>query len=67
MNDEFRQLPSSSNEMSSISAMPTPSARPPWICPSTTIGLIRTPQSSTAISRRIFTCAVSGSTSTTAM
>ena len=67
MNDEFRQLPSSSNVMSSISAIPTPSARPPWICPSTIIGLIRTPQSSTAMNRRTFTCAVSGSTSTTAM
>ena len=67
MNDEFRQLPSSSNEMSSISAMPTPSARPPWIWPSTTIGLMRTPQSSTAMKRRTVTWAVSGSTSTTAM
>jgi hypothetical protein len=67
MNDEFRQLPSSSNEMSSISAMPTPSASPPWICPSTIIGLIRTPQSSTAMKRRTLTWAVSGSMSTTAM
>ena len=67
MNDEFRQLPSSSNEISSISAIPTPSARPPWIWPSTTIGLMRTPQSSTAMKRRTVTWAVSGSMSTTAM
>ena len=67
MNEEFRQLPSSSNEISSISAIPTPSARPPWIWPSTTIGLMRTPQSSTAMKRRTVTCAVSGSMSTTAM
>ena len=67
MNDPLRQLPSSSNVMTSISAMPTPSARPPWICPSTIIGLIRTPQSSTAMKRRTLTSAVSGSMSTTAM
>ena len=67
MNDPLRQLPSSSKVMTSISAMPTPSARPPWIWPSTIIGLIRTPQSSTAMKRRTFTCAVSGSMSTTAM
>jgi hypothetical protein len=67
MNDPFRQLPSSSNVMTSISAMPMPSARPPWIWPSTIIGLIRTPQSSTAMKRRTVTCAVSGSMSTTAM
>jgi hypothetical protein len=67
MNDELRQLPSSSNEISSIKAIPMPSASPPWIWPSTTIGLIRTPQSSTAMKRRTVTWAVSGSTSTTAM
>ena len=67
MNDEFRQLPSSSNVMTSISAMPMPSASPPWIWPSTTIGLMRTPQSSTAMKRRTVTCPVSGSMSTTAM
>ena len=67
MNDEFRQLPSASNEISSISAIPMPSASPPWIWPSTIIGLIRTPQSSTAMKRRTVTWAVSGSMSTTAM
>ena len=67
MNDELRQLPSSSNVMTSISAMPTPSARPPWIWPSTIIGLMRTPQSSTAMKRLTVTWAVSGSMSTTAM
>ena len=40
---------------------------PPWIWPSTIIGLIRTPQSSTATNLRIDTFAVSGSTSTTQM
>ena len=67
MNEPLRQLPSSSKVITSISAIPTPSARPPWIWPSTIIGLIRTPQSSTAMKRRTFTCAVSGSMSTTAM
>ena len=55
MNEELRQLPSSSKEISSISAIPMPSASPPWIWPSTTIGLIRTPQSSTAMKRRTVT------------
>ena len=67
MKEEFRQLPSSSNVMTSISAIPIPSARPPWIWPSTIIGLIRTPQSSTAMNRRTLTAAVSASMSTTAM
>ena len=67
MNDPLRQLPSSSNVITSISAIPIPSARPPWICPSTIIGLIRTPQSSTAMKRLTLTAAVSGSMSTTAM
>ena len=67
MNEEFRQLPSSSKVITSISAIPIPSARPPWIWPSTIIGLIRTPQSSTAMNRRTLTAAVSGSMSTTAM
>ena len=58
MNDPPRQLPSSSNAMTSISAMPMPSARPPWIWPSTIIGLIRVPQSSTAMKRRTFTAPV---------
>ena len=37
------------------------------ICPSTIIGLIRTPQSSTAMNRLTLTSAVPGSTSTTQM
>ena len=57
MNDPPRQLPSSSNAITCISAMPTPSASPPWTWPSTIIGLIRGPQSSTAMNRRTFTCA----------
>ena len=57
MNDAPRRLPSPSNAISSISAMPMPSARPPCTCPSTIIGLIRTPQSSTAMNRRTLTCA----------
>ena len=67
MNDPPRQLPSSSNAMTSISAMPTPSASPPCTWPSTIIGLIRVPQSSTAMNRRTFTSPVPGSTSTTQM
>ena len=67
MNEPLRQLPSSSKAMSCISAMPTPSARPPWIWPSTIIGLMRTPQSSTAMKRRTLTLPVPGSTSTTQM
>ena len=53
--------------MNSISAMPTPSASPPWTWPSMIIGLIRVPQSSTATNRRTFTLPVPGSTSTTQM
>ena len=67
MNEPPRQLPSSSNAISCISAIPTPSARPPWIWPSMIIGLIRVPQSSTAMKRRTFTWPVPGSTSTTQM
>ena len=67
MNVPLRQLPPSSNVITSISAIPTPSARPPWIWPSTIIGLIRIPQSSTAMKRRTLTAAVSASMSTTAM
>ena len=55
MNDPPRLLPSSSNAMSSMSAMPTPSARPPCTWPSTIIGLMRVPQSSTAMNRRTLT------------
>ena len=39
-------------------------AMPPWICPSTIIGLIRLPQSCTTAYLRIVTSAVSGSVST---
>ena len=67
MNEPPRQLPSASNAMTCIRAMPTPSARPPCTCPSTIIGLIRTPQSSTAMNRRTLTSPVPGSTSVTQM
>ncbi len=67
MNEPPRWLPSSSNAMTCISAMPTPSARPPCTWPSTIIGLIRGPQSSTAMNRRTLTWPVPGSTSTTQM
>jgi hypothetical protein len=67
MNEPPRQLPSVSKAMASMSAMPTPSARPPWIWPSTIIGLMRGPQSSTAMKRRTDTWPVPESTSTTAM
>ena len=40
---------------------------PPMICPSTTIGLIRTPQSSTATTRSTSQTPVCGSTSTVTM
>ena len=67
MNDPPRQLPSSSKSMISMSAMPTPSARPPCTWPSMIIGLIRVPQSSTATNRRTLTSPVPGSMSTTQM
>ena len=67
MNEPPRQLPSASKVSASIRAMPTPSASPPWIWPSTIIGLMRTPQSSTATNRRTLTFPVPGSTSTTQM
>ncbi len=67
MNEPPRQLPSSSNVIACISAIPMPSTRPPWICPSTIIGLIRGPQSSTAMKRRTLTTPVPASTSTTQM
>ena len=60
-----KQLPSSSNEISSIIAVPKPCVRPPWIWPSTIIGLMRVPQSSTATNVRTFTSPVPRSTSTT--
>ena len=65
MSEPPRQLPSSSKAICSMSAIPTPSVSPPWTWPSTIIGLIRTPQSSTATNRRTVTAAVPGSTSTT--
>src|SRR6516165_3287292 len=43
-----------------------PWATPPWICPSTIIGLIRRPASSTTTNRLICTWPVAISTSTTA-
>src|SRR5919202_1942583 len=58
MSEPPRQLPSSSKAICSISAIPTPSVSPPWTWPSTIIGLIRTPQSSTATNRRTVTAAV---------
>ena len=67
MNEPPRQLPSASNAMTSIKAIPIPSASPPCTWPSTIIGLIRTPQSSTAMNRRTDTLPVPGSTSTTQM
>ena len=67
MKDPARQLPSSSNSMISIRAMPTPSVSPPCTWPSMIIGLILVPQSSTAMKRRTLTCPVPGSTSTTQM
>src|SRR3972149_2657538 len=53
---EPMQLPSSSKVISSMAAIAYPSVRPPMICPSTIIGLIRTPQSSTAPTRGGFNC-----------
>jgi hypothetical protein len=58
------QLPSSSKVMSSMAAMANPSVSPPMIWPSTIIGLIRTPQSSTATIRLTFHCPVPRSIST---
>src|ERR1043165_6198870 len=40
--------------MCSRNASPNPCATPPWICPSTIIGLMITPQSSTSTSFSIF-------------
>ena len=59
------QLPSLSKVISSVKAIAHPSVSPPWICPSTIIGLIRTPQSSTATMRRTLTWPVPRSMSTT--
>ena len=59
------QLPSSSKVIHCIDDMAKPSVRPPWIWPSTIMGLIRTPQSSSATIRCTFHTPVSASTSTT--
>ena len=50
----------------SISAMPRPWAMPPWIWPSTSVGLIARPTSWAATIRRTFTVPRSRSTSTSA-
>ena len=60
-------LPCSSYVICSYSAGARPIVRPPWICPSTIIGLMIVPQSSTATKRRIFTSPVPRSMSTTQM
>src|SRR4051812_42727629 len=65
--DPPRDGPVSSEAVNSLNALPIPSGRPPWICPSTIIGLMRGPQSSTAMNRRTFVWPVPGSMSTTAM
>jgi len=57
------QFPSSSKSMYCMDDIAKPSASPPWIWPSTIIGLIRTPQSSTASIRRTCQTPVSSSTS----
>ena len=62
---EPMQLPSSSNVIHCIDDIAKPSVSPPWICPSTIIGLIRTPQSSSATMRRTFHSPVSRVDSTT--
>ena len=50
--------------MCSYSTPPMPCTTPPAVCPSTTFGLIMTPQSSEITYRRICTWPVCGSTST---
>ena len=67
MNVPARLLPCSSYGISSYSAGARPIVRPPWICPSTIIGLMMLPQSSMATNRRIFTWPVPRSMSTTQM
>src|SRR5881409_48825 len=52
--------------MCSQRAWPIPWASPPWICPSTSNGLMTRPQSTTATTRRRRTAPDSRSTSTTA-
>ena len=62
-----RLLPCASYTISSYSAGARPIVRPPWICPSTIIGLMMLPQSSMATNRRTETCPVPLSMSTTQM
>ena len=45
MNEAFSSCPSAAYSIRSYSAPPTPCATPPWIWPSTIIGLISVPQS----------------------
>ena len=67
MNDPARLFPSSSYGISSYSAGPSPCVSPPWICPSTIMGLMMFPQSSTATNRLTLTSPVPRSMSTTQM
>ncbi|MNC96031.1 hypothetical protein D3C83_132930 [compost metagenome] len=60
------QLPLESKVMNCMFDMAKASARPPMIWPSTIMGLIRTPQSSTATNRSTSHTPVSGSISTAA-
>ena len=60
-------FPFSSYEISSSSAGASPMVSPPWIWPSTIMGLMMLPQSSTATNRRTFTSPVPRSMSTTQM
>ena len=64
MNEALSSWPYSSYAIRSSSAPPTPCATPPWIWPSTIIGLIKRPQSWTTAYLRIVISAVSGSVST---
>ncbi len=61
------QLPSASKVMNCMLAMANASVSPPMIWPSTIIGLIRTPQSSTATTLSTSHTPVCGSTSTVTM
>ena len=61
------QLPSASKVMNCMDDIAYASVRPPMIWPSTIIGLMRTPQSSTATTRSTSHTPVIGSTSTVTM
>ena len=67
MNVPAMLLPFSSYVIDSYSEGAKPMVRPPWICPSTIIGLMMLPQSSTATKRRTVTWPVPLSMSTTQM